>query len=270
MYAVGIAVPRRLVGEVAQRLVLLDGPGDLLVHVRRDQLRAPVAVVGRKQPGDGDVVQQARHDHLLVEPVLPGHPGALQQVRARDRVEPEQVEVPQRRPFRHRGQRRVVAHHEQRVGVLRLGQQRALVAAGRGAQDRRGRRHDDAPPPVDRVVQRLADPVVQARLPQRGGQLVRKHPGRWLLSHKATLSQRVRLAMAAVRGGAHAAQDHAARPAAGMGRRGEGLLRRRGPGVHLPARQRGLRHPLRPAGRRRRGQDRRVRDVRGRAATAPT
>jgi len=47
-----------------------------------------------------------------------------------------------------------------------------------------------------------------------------------------------------------------------MGRRGEGLLRRRGPGLHLPDRQRGLRHPLRPAGRRRRGQDRRVRDVR--------
>src|SRR6201999_1009142 len=52
--------------------------------------------------------------------------------------------------------------------------------------------YESAPPPVDRAFQRLADPVVQARLPQRGGQFVRKHPGRWSLSHKATLSQRVR------------------------------------------------------------------------------
>ncbi len=54
--------------------MLLDGPGDFLIDIRGDQLRAPVAVVGRQQPGDGDVVQQAGHDDLLAEPVRQGRP----------------------------------------------------------------------------------------------------------------------------------------------------------------------------------------------------
>src|SRR5215472_5951528 len=50
-------------------------------------------------------------------------------------------------------------------------------------------------------------------------------------------------------------QDHAARPAAGLGGRGKGLLRGRGARVRLRAR-RGLRHPFSTAGRRRGDQDR--------------
>jgi hypothetical protein len=147
--------------------VLLDRPGDFLIDVRSDHLRAPVAVVGRQQPGVGDVVQQARHDHLLAEPVLPRHPGALQQVHPGGLGKAQQEEVPQRGALGHLGQRGVVSHHHDGVRVLaRLGQQGATVGRRGRAHDRHRRRHDDAAPAVDGVIQRFADPVLKTGLAQ--------------------------------------------------------------------------------------------------------
>ena len=73
---------------------------------------------------------------------------------------------------------RIVADHEYRVRMPGLGQQRSLAGARGRAHDRRGGRHDDAAPAVDGVIEGLADPVDQPRVPQRCGQLVGRHPGR--------------------------------------------------------------------------------------------
>ena len=110
-----------------------------------DQLRAPVSVVGRTAARRSRR-RASRHAMITFSPSPFSR--ATRALCSRwvrgDRVEPEHEEVLKRRPLGHGGQRGVVAHHEQRVGVPRLGQQRALVAAGRRAHDGRGRGHDDA------------------------------------------------------------------------------------------------------------------------------
>jgi len=120
-------------------------------------------------------VHQARHDHLLAEPVLACQPCALQQVRARDLAEAQQEEVLQGRALGHLGQLRVVSHHHDRVGAPRLREEGALVGAERRAHGRRGRGNDDAAPAVNGIIQGLTDPVGQRCLAQGTGQLVREH-----------------------------------------------------------------------------------------------
>jgi hypothetical protein len=55
----------------------------------------------------------------------------LQQVRSGDPAEAEQEEVLQRGALGHLGEGGIVTHHEDRVGMMRFGQQGALVGAGR-------------------------------------------------------------------------------------------------------------------------------------------
>jgi hypothetical protein len=139
-------------------------------------------MVGRQQPGDGDVMQQARHDHLLAEPVLPRYPGALQQVHPGDLAEAQQEEVPQRGALGHLRQRGIVSHHEDGVRVAHLGQQGALAGGCGRADDCRGRRHDDAAPAVNGVIKRFTDPVLKTGVAQGSWQFMGQYPaGRWCL-----------------------------------------------------------------------------------------
>ena len=77
----GILVARGLVRKEPQGLVIPDGPAHLGVDIGLQELRAPVAVVGADETGNGDVVQQAGEDDLLALAALLGQPRALHQMR---------------------------------------------------------------------------------------------------------------------------------------------------------------------------------------------
>ena len=133
-----IFVADRGIGIEAQHLVRTNRPDRLLVEIGLDELRAPVAVVAPDEAHDGDVVQQAGEDQLFRKARLPGVMRALQQVHRG--AEAILEEIDQRRRLRHRGQARIVAHHqlgagpglEQRAG----GGRRAHVAVGIHVQPR--------------------------------------------------------------------------------------------------------------------------------------
>ena len=110
-----ILVAHRRVGVEAQHLVGADRPGDFLVDIGLDQLRAPVAVIAADEADDGDVVQQAGQHHLLRQAGLHRMPRALQQMHGGPEAQLEEVD--QGRLRRHRRQARVVAHQHARVGV---------------------------------------------------------------------------------------------------------------------------------------------------------
>src|ERR1700731_276341 len=70
MVRVRIPESDRLVGEVTQRLVILDGPDDFFADVWGHQLRAPIAMIGSQKRTIGNVVQQARNDNFLFLPSI--------------------------------------------------------------------------------------------------------------------------------------------------------------------------------------------------------
>ena len=123
---VRVLVADRFVGEEAQRLVHADRPAHLLVDIRLDHLRAPIAMVGADEAAHADVVQQTGEDHLLRQPGLERVGGALQEVIHGGEAVVEIVE--QRRLRRHLRQPRVVAHQHVLAGVLRLQRNAAVVA----------------------------------------------------------------------------------------------------------------------------------------------
>ena len=61
----------------AQRLMVAHGPGDFLVHIGFDKLRAVVAVIGTDMSRHGDVVQQAGQHDLFRQAILLCETGAL-------------------------------------------------------------------------------------------------------------------------------------------------------------------------------------------------
>ncbi len=140
-----IGIAHALVGVIAQGLVMADGPGDFLVHIGRDHLGAPIAVIGADQAAIGDVVQQAGQDHLFLLPPVQRLGRARQQVPGGDALEPISEEVQQGRLGRHARQGGIVAHHHHVVRV-ELGHELGFrIGDGRAANaDRRGHDHSGA------------------------------------------------------------------------------------------------------------------------------
>ena len=128
-----VGVPDRLVREESQRLVIADGPRDLLVHVGLEHLRRPVAVVATDEAGDADVVQQAREHELLGDPVLLREPGTLHQVVRGAEAVLEEIE--QRGPLGHTRQARILAHHHE-LAVVGPGERHPRISVARDVDDR--------------------------------------------------------------------------------------------------------------------------------------
>src|SRR5579859_150854 len=116
----GVGVADRLVGVEAQRLVGADGPGDLLIDVRLDELRAPVAVVGPNKADHADVVQQAGGNDLFIVTIFERQIGALEQMLDAALTEPQVEEIEQRRLIGHFRQTWVWALEKELARLERL------------------------------------------------------------------------------------------------------------------------------------------------------
>src|SRR5712691_644389 len=128
-----ILVSDRLVGVEPERLVIADGPRDFRIDVGLHQLRRPVAVVAADEADVADVVQQAREHELLVQPVLPGEPRALEEMGGRPEAQLEEVE--QGRLVGHPRKPRIVAHVERLALARRPGHRLPGIALPRDVDD---------------------------------------------------------------------------------------------------------------------------------------
>src|SRR5258708_33430348 len=98
---VRILVADRLVREEPQRLMISNGPTDLLRNIGFDELSAPIAVVDANQRTVRNVVQQTRQHDLLLHAALERHHRALQQMSARKGRKPPAKEIQKLRLLRH-------------------------------------------------------------------------------------------------------------------------------------------------------------------------
>jgi hypothetical protein len=134
---IGIGIADRFIGIEAHCLMRPDRPGNFLVDVRLQELRAPIAVIAADEAQYGDVVEKAGGDDRLAHAALQRMGRALQQMIGGSKTQAE--EIGERRFRRHFLQPRILAHHHVLAGLQGLEARRqrlGRIALTRGEQHR--------------------------------------------------------------------------------------------------------------------------------------